>query len=64
MFMFIILFHLQRKPLHVGDAFVGGFLSQLVQAKEISECVRAGHYAASVIIQESGCKYPEKPNFI
>lgn len=46
-----------------GDAFVGGFLSRLVQDKDIKECVRAGHYAASVIIQESGCKYPEKPTF-
>eukprot|EP00249_Psilotum_nudum_P021948 c28311_g1_i5 orf=764-1954(-) len=46
-----------------GDAFVGGFLSQLVQGRDVVECMRAGHYAASVIIQESGCKYPEKPNF-
>ena len=52
------------KTLLIGDAFVGGFLSQLVQGKEINECVRAGHYAASVIIQESGCKYPPKPNFL
>lgn len=25
-----------------GDAFVGGFLSQLVCGKAVSECVRAG----------------------
>lgn len=37
-----------------GDAFVGGFISQLVQGKPIKECVEAGHYAASVIIQVSG----------
>ncbi|CAN0909216.1 Adenosine kinase 2 [Linum grandiflorum] len=46
-----------------GDAFVGGFLSQLVQEKPIEDCVRAGIYAANVIIQRSGCTYPEKPEF-
>ncbi|KAJ4747004.1 Adenosine kinase-like protein [Rhynchospora pubera] len=46
-----------------GDAFVGGFLSQLVQEKSMEECVRAGCYAANVIIQRSGCTYPEKPDF-
>ncbi|MQL68950.1 hypothetical protein Taro_001243 [Colocasia esculenta] len=46
-----------------GDAFVGGFLSQLVQGKSIEECVRAGCYAANVIIQRPGCTYPEKPDF-
>ncbi|KAF3322256.1 Adenosine kinase 2 [Carex littledalei] len=46
-----------------GDAFVGGFLSQLVQEKSIEECVRAACYAANVIIQHSGCTYPEKPDF-
>ncbi|CAA6666890.1 unnamed protein product [Spirodela intermedia] len=46
-----------------GDAFVGGFLSQLIQEKPIEECVRAGCYAANVIIQRSGCTYPEKPDF-
>lgn len=47
----------------IGDAFVGGFLSQLVQEKPIAECVRAGCYASNVIIQRSGCTYPEKPDF-
>ncbi|KAJ4704910.1 Adenosine kinase [Melia azedarach] len=46
-----------------GDAFVGGFLSQLVQQKPIEECVRAGCYASNVIIQRPGCTYPEKPDF-
>ena len=46
-----------------GDAFVGGFLSQLVQEKSIDECVRAACYAANVVIQRSGCTYPEKPDF-
>ncbi|KAG9138962.1 hypothetical protein Leryth_007576 [Lithospermum erythrorhizon] len=46
-----------------GDAFVGGFLSQLVQEKPIENCVKAGCYAANVVIQRSGCTYPEKPDF-
>jgi adenosine kinase len=41
-----------------GDAFVGGFLSQLVQGKEMSKCVAAGHYLANIIIRQSGCCYP------
>ena len=44
-----------------GDAFVGGFLAQLVSGKELRESVRAGNYAASVVIQRSGATYPEKP---
>eukprot|EP00475_Leptophrys_vorax_P043123 TRINITY_DN8193_c0_g1_i1.p1 TRINITY_DN8193_c0_g1~~TRINITY_DN8193_c0_g1_i1.p1 ORF type:complete len:353 (-),score=60.30 TRINITY_DN8193_c0_g1_i1:238-1236(-) len=46
-----------------GDSFVGGFLSQLVQGKAMAECIRAGNYAANVIIQRSGCTFPEKPAF-
>jgi len=37
-----------------GDAFVGGFLSQLVLGKDIADCVKAGHWAARYIIQVSG----------
>uniref|UniRef100_A0A7S0WY16 Adenosine kinase n=1 Tax=Chlamydomonas leiostraca TaxID=1034604 RepID=A0A7S0WY16_9CHLO len=47
-----------------GDAFVGGFLSQLVYGKDVPECCRAGSYAASVIIQRSGCTFPAKPAFV
>lgn len=46
-----------------GDSFVGGFLSQLVQGKSLKECCRAGNYAANVVIQRSGCTFPEKPSF-
>jgi len=41
-----------------GDAFVGGFLSQLVQGKSIEQCVNAGHFAARFIIQQSGTQLP------
>lgn len=37
-----------------GDAFVGGFLSQLIQDKPIADCVKAGHWAARYVIQQSG----------
>uniref|UniRef100_A0A8C6WSG8 Adenosine kinase n=1 Tax=Neogobius melanostomus TaxID=47308 RepID=A0A8C6WSG8_9GOBI len=46
-----------------GDAFVGGFLSELVQEKPLDKCVKAAHYAANVIIQRAGCTFPEKPDF-
>eukprot|EP00882_Tetradesmus_deserticola_P026973 GHRQ01029798.1.p1 GENE.GHRQ01029798.1~~GHRQ01029798.1.p1 ORF type:complete len:237 (+),score=106.81 GHRQ01029798.1:212-922(+) len=47
-----------------GDAFVGGFLSQLVCGKSIEECVRAGNYAANVVIQRNGCTFPATPDFV
>lgn len=47
-----------------GDAFVGGFLAQLVLGKHISESVRAGNYAARTIIQRSGCTFPKECSFI
>jgi len=40
-----------------GDAFVGGFLSQLLQEKSMEECVKAGHWAARYIIQQSGTQF-------
>ncbi|XP_023264274.1 adenosine kinase-like, partial [Seriola lalandi dorsalis] len=46
-----------------GDAFVGGFLSELVQEKPLHQCVKAAHYAANVIIRRAGCTFPEKPDF-
>uniref|UniRef100_A0A671YLJ0 Adenosine kinase n=1 Tax=Sparus aurata TaxID=8175 RepID=A0A671YLJ0_SPAAU len=46
-----------------GDAFVGGFLSALVQENKLEECIRAGHYAANVIIKRVGCTFPEKPDY-
>ncbi|CAN0364270.1 unnamed protein product, partial [Ectocarpus sp. 13 AM-2016] len=41
-----------------GDAFVGGFLSQLMKNEDIAKCVDAGHWASRVIIQRSGCTFP------
>lgn len=45
-----------------GDAFVGGFLARLCQGFDIHECVRTGHYAARVVIQQSGCIVPGQPD--
>lgn len=47
-----------------GDAFVGGFLAQLVMKKSLSTCVKSGIWAARHIIQKSGCTFEGKPNFI
>ena len=43
-----------------GDAFVGGFLAMLYRDEPIEKCVDAGHWAAGVVIQNSGCCFPEK----
>ncbi len=46
-----------------GDAFVGGFLSQLVQGAPTERCVQAGHYAARTILGVSGTVLTGKPAF-
>jgi len=46
-----------------GDAFVGGFLAGLNKGKDVEACCKAGAYAASVIVQNSGCTYPAKPTY-
>ena len=43
-----------------GDSFCGGYLSQLMLGKDEFDCVQAGHYAASVVIQRVGATYPDK----
>ena len=42
-----------------GDAFVGGFLSQLALGSPEELCVRIGHFCAGTIIQQSGCTCPD-----
>jgi len=46
-----------------GDAYVGGFLAALSKGQPIAKCCEAGAYSAGVIVQHSGCTYPEKPEF-
>jgi len=43
-----------------GDAFVGGFLSELVQGKDMEACVNAGHWSAKYIIQVPGTTIEEE----
>jgi len=46
-----------------GDAFVGGFLAQHVQERGLGVAVRCGIWAATHIIQRSGCTLPEVMDF-
>lgn len=46
-----------------GDAFVGGFLSQLVQQRPLEECLQCGSYAARVVLQNYGCTFPPVPDY-
>ena len=46
-----------------GDAFAGGFLSKFMPGKSLDECMRAGHWAAALIIQRRGCQYPQECMF-
>jgi adenosine kinase len=41
-----------------GDSFAGGFLSQYMRGKSIEQCMKAGHWAASMIIQQIGFVVP------
>jgi adenosine kinase len=46
-----------------GDAFVGGFMAELVQGACIDTCIRCANYAANFIIQRSGCTLPERNTY-
>merc|ERR1711904_305460 len=46
-----------------GDAYVGGFLAALSKGLSMEKCCQAGAYSASVIVQQSGCTYPAKPDY-
>ena len=46
-----------------GDAFVGGFLAQLIQGKSIDACVRCAIWCAAHVIQQSGCHYDESVQY-
>lgn len=38
---------------------LSGFLSQLVQEKEVEKCIKCGIWAATEIIQRPGCSYDQ-----
>jgi len=46
-----------------GDAFVGGFLSQLANGKDLDACVKAGNFASKYIIQTSGTQFEKRCNY-
>lgn len=46
-----------------GDAFVGGFLAQLIKGRSMAECMKCAHYVANLIIQRSGCTFPDTFDF-
>uniref|UniRef100_A0A7S1QCP2 Adenosine kinase n=1 Tax=Neobodo designis TaxID=312471 RepID=A0A7S1QCP2_NEODS len=42
-----------------GDAFVGGFLSQIAKGRTLDQAIEIGHAAAATIIQHNGCTVPD-----
>lgn len=46
-----------------GDAFAGGFLSQMVLGQPYEVCVKCGIWTASQIVQRSGCTFDGKAHF-
>lgn len=46
-----------------GDAFTGGFLSQMVLGKPWEACVKCGIYTATHVIQHSGCTFSGSSDF-
>lgn len=46
-----------------GDAFAGGFLSQMVSGAPYTTCVKCGIYAATHVIKHSGCTFSGDSDF-
>ncbi len=46
-----------------GDSLVGGFMCEYLKGSDLKTCLKAGQYAAYVVLQNIGCTYPEKPDF-
>lgn len=46
-----------------GDAFVGGFLSQYFNNKSIEESIKAGNFAASHILKNTGAHFDKELTF-
>ena len=47
----------------VSTRFLTGFLAYLALGKSHEEAIQAGAYCAFECIQQSGCTFPDKPNF-
>lgn len=46
-----------------GDAFTGGFISQLVLGKPYTTCIECGMYTSKYILTRTGCTFGEESNF-
>lgn len=46
-----------------GDSFVGGFLSQIVQGKDLETAIQAGIWLSGQVIQRDGCTFPDNNTF-
>ncbi len=46
-----------------GDAFVGGFLAQYVKGETLEKSIDCGIWSASLIIQRSGCTFPDTMDY-
>jgi len=46
-----------------GDAFVGGFLAQYAKGESLEKCVDCGIWSSALIIQRSGCTFPETMDY-
>jgi adenosine kinase len=46
-----------------GDSFVGGFMSQIVQGKELEHAIKAGIWLSGQVIQQYGCTFPATNKF-
>lgn len=56
--------YLIKKTLYNDEKqFLGGFLSQYIQGKDLDVAIRCGIWAASQIVQQSGCTFEGKPTF-
>lgn len=46
-----------------GDSFVGGFMSQIVQGRDLETAIKAGIWLSGQVIQRNGCTFPETNSF-
>ena len=42
-----------------GDAFVGGFFAQYLKGQPFEKCIDCGIWISQIVIQRSGCSFPD-----
>jgi len=47
-----------RDTTGAGDAFLAGFLSQLMERRSLEKCVAAADRVAKIVIGQTGCHLP------